>query len=840
MSLTPAQPPSHRAQMPSHKSSPSLNTATQQPSNFLTPPQPGKQKPRQTSPTRPPHEQNSAAPKLQQQGIPASSTAERDSRTRYRTANGAPNIPSSYRDVSPETNTSQSKSLNTRGQQQHSGNPSQRAQPVGLQTVAHVAHVVRPQVVDGSSSSPTSGNSKIIRPQKSLPVMVMGHPGGAVPIFAHGQNSTPTMPKLPANTAPASTAGALLPAFGNSKPHKPKDSPQNHFPVTSNENVPRIPAASSNHSTAAQNTRTRHVPQPNINQGAPINHSLTGSSQAKGLRLVGPEGTHTPSQPRLPTEKPKAIAPPLSTNMRPTPLSNFVFELDASSPQATSAPQTSLPSTFIAELPAGADGSGLIVAELPAEADGSGLMKDQLHHLSHMVVSPPLPENQKHERSPVSPPHDYRPLVRAPQPQGQLLLEAIPPNTRTQSDPFDDLPSVLTIGGQGKRRSPSNSVSEAMSQPNSLGSPPVQKDYQRLRSSSYLTPESNKYTPNPNRVSMYKAYSAPTSPQRQPVTAPAQLRNPPPNMHLPAPQVSNPATHNQVSHVLAPMQHSAPTHFSAPTHNSTSTQVPAPMHRGPTHAQATPQHTAPIHPLFTQGPSPGHAPAPMHQVPIHGPTPGHAPVPMPKQMQQAPQQAPPAASKTGPAVNPLQIIPRHLLPNPLGANPPTPPLPRDISHPKPESHPKRPDSHQDHQEHIVNGAVSATKAVPYTQHRQHSSEEVRYNHSSNNNPRHHPQQFPQHTTNTPQQGQKYPTAEFRHGEFMPPNSTTTTQQHQHQRNISSDSQLSTASHDSAKLAQEYQMDLPEFGNGYRRSAYVTVGRELPRRDGDEETVYDFT
>ncbi|KAF1948886.1 hypothetical protein CC80DRAFT_528745 [Byssothecium circinans] len=839
MSLTPAPPqgrrgasssqpqPLARPQIPSHKSTPALNTAMDRQSNFLTPPLPGKSKSRPAGPANPPTSQNVAPP--QHQRAPQPSSAKRDIRSRYRTPNSAPNTPSASRDVSPEIGANaRPKSMDMRETQKPGANPSYRAHIVGVQNVAHVAQVVKPQVVH-NAPSPTSGQPKGIRPQKSLPAMAVGQPSGNIPVFAHGETA-PAMPRDPPQGSPPA---GLLPAFGSTPPHKRRDSPQEVSQFIPNQSIPRQPVRNSHHPSQMHSSHNAYPhPLHTTSKQAPPLGDQSGPAPAKGLRVVGAEGQYTPPLPPRPEE---LCAPPLPPrthanngqltatigpkNTQFTAATSFVFELDAGTPQATTAPSNPIYTTFI--------------AELPAEADGAGLMKDQAHHLAHMAVSPPLSSShaaphKRYEDSPVSPPaekHQQPPQLQIQiQPQAQPQLQpqpdALPPKLPTQPDPSAPLPSSLTIGGPGKRRSPSNSVSNT---------PPTQQQ-PHLHPQASLAPEVKKYMPNPNRISMYRAYSAPAVPLKEPVTAPAPSQQPsPPNA-------------NGNSNL-----HTAP-----------------PTHHGPdlTHSQA------PVHPIFMQSPPPSqplsaHASSPAHVAALsNNPTPFHRasppqlhnpPLSKPQQ-QQAPTHAPPPdILRAGPAVQPLQKnpIPRHLLPNPLGANPPTPPPAIALT---------EQDSHQGHQERVVvvgAGVVGGAAYATYT-HQQHQQQNNQL--PPQNNPHLHPQQNNQqhqiqhqhyhnaslrsHATQShsqPQASQRaietYEQPQFQPGEFMP----------SHQRNISSDTHASTSSHDSVKLAMEYQLDLPSYGQGYGKfggghgHGRVDVDRYVVKdRDADAETVYDFT
>lgn len=143
------------------------------------------------------------------------------------------------------------------------------------------------------------------------------------------------------------------------------------------------------------------------------------------------------------------------------------------------------------------------------------------------------------------------------------------------------------------------------------------------------------------------------------------------------------------------------------------------------------------------------------------------PVPMERASNFVGRSSPPNILRAGPAVpQPLKVTKASNLPNPLAANPPTP---RTTSHVKHDSHQgSQSDTEPQRASAIVHSAVS--------QH-QHMSYSLR-------------------------------------------------QSSLHQRTISTESNGSTASHDSEKLAQKYQLDLPNFGDGYGAQSSLGEARTM--------------
>jgi hypothetical protein len=152
------------------------------------------------------------------------------------------------------------------------------------------------------------------------------------------------------------------------------------------------------------------------------------------------------------------------------------------------------------------------------------------------------------------------------------------------------------------------------------------------------------------------------------------------------------------------------------------------------------------------------------------------PVPMERASEFVRHVSPPTTLRAG--VNlpqPLNLKKAFQLPNPLASNPPTP---QNASHMK---H----DSHQDHRDISVQAHSAGF-----------------------------PQQQPPQAQayNPPSQSTAPQYIAFSAQHASPPEARR--QSSFHQRNASTESNTSTTSHDSEKLAQEYQLDLPSFREGF--------------------------
>ncbi|CAI6342117.1 unnamed protein product [Periconia digitata] len=642
MSLTPSAG-NDRPQITPHKSSPALNSTFHHSSDLLIPPPPGK--------TRP-NPQNQPPNSSPHQGPHVSSRTDQDTRSRYRTHNSAPNTPIG----SPEATPPQSlrpKSMDPRGsQQQHPrGGSPQRAHVVASQIISQASNNIIAQAANNSASSPTG----VVRSQQSMPTM-SGRPAGSVPNYAYTQSALPPISQTHQNMSQKPAPRGLLPGFSPTQHPRPREGPPN-----SQTNLP------------PSQGRSQAPSMKNI-------HSITPPHGQTVISVHGVNQSHIYHQSHQ--NKPHALSP--SKGLDNT-TSSFVFELDASSAQTVQSPQNNPSSEFIAELPAEMDCSPV------------GVLHDQ-----NSPISPPsenahlasATNTHMNNEYPIRQEQSSQEAQRLPQPPAQesplLVVQAPPPNLRSQSDPLGALPTSLTIGGQGKRRSPTNSVYSSAGQQQSPHQP---KDYERLDSSS-LSPNSSQASSR--RVSAYKAYSASMGPPNHAAPIHPLLQYSPPN---------------QLSSSIAPPN--PPPNTDAPN--------------------LTPSHSQ-------ERSSVGQTPS----ILIAG------------------------------APKPLQITPRNLLPNPLGANPPTPPMTETRHNSRQSDKEYAVDIESlSRDTHLLSPLLSAQQINQYTGH--------------------------------PQQSQSGPL-------YIPPTYDAYTPNHQ--RSVSADSHASSASHDSQKLAQEYQMDLPTYGNGY--------------------------
>ncbi|KAL1593284.1 hypothetical protein SLS60_010892 [Paraconiothyrium brasiliense] len=692
MFLTPA--PSHgqptsataRPTITSHKSAPSLKENMEQQSTLLRPPMHGKAK---TVPGAPPSgavtkTSPNAATNAKQT---PTSEAPRDSRSRYRNSSAPP---SSNRNVSPEAATVR-QAKNTMGRrsdhtQQHSR--IYQAQSINMQNLAPAQ---KPQVV---------------RTKKSL--TRMDGQNQAVPVFAHKPTTTSDTSQVNAQPAPVAT----------SKPSGPKTWPPGAVSKAHSHNS-ALPSATSAQPHVVAHTHPAHKIMAQRNPMMPKSHSAVAEvstvphteysmreTSSKGLAVVGPEGLY--ATPPKSTQQPKKSQPAATAMQNNTQVSsnNFVFELDAASPQVETFAQAALTAGYVAELPAD--------NKIPAQP-----ALQRFDTLIETPVSPPevpahLASMPAYRDSPVSPP-TFTPPASIVQPinPGPLTeaQRAVPvpqaPKLAPSPPAFDSLPPSLAIGFRGPRLSKTESRARALSQSShdSNASATLNK-YQRY----YSPPNSREASPNnasmsapnsrhpsPSRGPVYKAYTPPMTPPMQPKKEPAQFQQPPSIMQ------------NQI---LTP-------------------------------------------PALT----PATRPAPQQG----------APVPMERASAFVSRGSPPAILKVGANVpQSLQSVKIFHLPNPLAANPPTP---RNAAHVKHDSH---------------QGPQSVPQELPA-------------------------KSQPESYAPPPQ------VAPSQYIAFSAQNAALSQPRRQsslHQRNVSTESNTSTTSHDSEKLAQEYRLDLPSFEDGF--------------------------
>lgn len=710
MFLTPApvhgQPTGHAARppVPSHKSAPSLKDIVQQQSDFLKPPMHGRSK------TAPGASFSGLVTKASPNAMASSHTEgvapkpTRESRSRYRTSS-APTTPNASRSSSLEAGTAQPAKDISDHMQHHS--MIYQAQSVNMQ---NLAPATKPHVV---------------QTKKSLPRM-HGHPTSAqaVPVFA---NKTTTTPQENAQTTPAA----------GHKPFETKSRPQDDVLKTQSHNS-ALPSAAGAQPHVVAHTHPAHKIVAQRNSMLPKGHIAVTTtytvshtkdrkteSPSGGLSVVGPEGLHpTPPRPTIQPQnsrQPAAPAAPTMQNKTQETSTNFVFELDAASPQVETFAQA-VPSTkFVAELPADNNPSPQPVLQ-------------KFNAPPETPISPPQGPAHRasvsaYSNSPVSPPTTFVPLADMIQhikplsitesPRTVPALEA--PKLAPSPSVFDSHPPSLMIGFRGPQHS-SNAKPRMRSESQSwIGSnpPAALNKYQRY----YSPPNSREASPNnistsapnsrhasPNRGPVYKAYAPPLTPPIHPKPQSVQLQQLPPTRQI---------------QVLTP----------------------------PAQADAAVS-------LQQQG----------------------APVPMDRASEFVGRVSPPAILRAGANIpQPLKSTKASHLPNPLAANPPTPQNASHVKH----------DSHQEHRTISKNHDVSANRySASVTQ--QHPPQVQAYRPLSQSTA---PQYIAFSTQHAP------PTEPRRQSSL-------------HQRNASTESNTSTTSHDSEKLAQEYQLDLPPFDDGF--------------------------
>lgn len=542
MSITPPPPQlGHRAsnsapgQLPkplllSQKSSPSLNTAARQPSSFLSPPLPGKPKSRPAqSPLNPPAN-NPTGP--QAQLVPIYSTTA-DSRSRYR-AISAPNTPNESPNNNPQiTPVNASRPLSMDSRPPHQQAPNQfysTARGVGVQNGPNFS---RPHMVQIQAHAPMSAQTMGPVSQKSMPNLKPS-PSAIVPVPTHAHNIIPPGPRASHAPTPSSSHAISSAGIAGAQRVQSKSSPQNvpqGSPQRSHNNDrARLPTPSGPSGTKAvpipaqgkaplaaqrieeyrSNATSNSTPSSN-----PI-FAEVSSTQTAGLRLVGPDGLyHPPEKPAQPTRSAPTGAPSQSNGPRvasgpvsrpPIPnQASFAFELDASPAQAK--PRSISPQ------------------ELPTE------LVTSTRPQANVPQPTPVFQNQQYKQSnsnaqiqPVAPP-EFAHLVHnvAPQPQLPVTASTLTPNMQKELLPTDNIPESLMAGGKARQRSPSRSPQRSPQNSPQLSpqpSPNMQVNASKYR---YYSPSSSPNNGNiPSYaapVSEYKAYSGPISP-----LAPGQLQ----------------------------------------------------------------------------------------------------------------------------------------------------------------------------------------------------------------------------------------------------------------------------------------------------------------------------
>ena len=520
----------------SHKSSPALSTGAQPPSKFLSPPKPGKPKSR---PAQPPLNAlaNQATPTgPHAQMVPIYSTTS-DSRSRYR-ATSAPNAPNAGVNKSSQlaapASSSRPMSMDSRGSQQQA-NPGfySTARAVGVQNGPNFS---RPQVVQVQPNAHAAQSAQSMGPalQKSMPNLKPS-PTAQVPLPTSSHKIIPPGPRasyIPPQSASSAIPPASIPGARGMEPKSPP--PQHAFQGTPHGQHVNDRARLSNSSGAFLSKTApvlAHGNMPLSNQRPQQQHNrsvLSGalnsnppsvessSAPAAGLRLVGPEGVYSsPTKANQAKRSPPTGAlsnagnphtasgpvsrPPVSTQ------ATFAFELDASpgQPIARSLPPQELPTNLImSKLMHSSAPQAPSIAQGPQQMQNHTSSKPQLAappefaHLAHDVVPPLSP------------------------PINAVSQSSIPHN---ELFPTDNIPMSLMAGGAARQRSPNRSPHQSPQRtPQHSPQPSQNMQTNASRYTRYFSPSSSpnngQMQPYTAPVSEYKAYSGSASP---PVSATA-------------------------------------------------------------------------------------------------------------------------------------------------------------------------------------------------------------------------------------------------------------------------------------------------------------------------------
>ncbi|KAF2789559.1 hypothetical protein K505DRAFT_420395 [Melanomma pulvis-pyrius CBS 109.77] len=542
MSITPPPPQfGHRAsnsapgQLPkppllSQKSSPSLNTAARHSSSFLSPPLPGKPKSRPAEAPLNPPANNPTGP--QAQLVPIYSTTA-DSRSRYR-AISAPNTSNEGPNKNPQiTAVNASRPLSMDSRTPHQQAPNQfysTSRGVGVQNGPNFS---RPHMVQNQAHAPMSAQTMGPISQKSMPDLKPS-PSATVPIPTHPHNIIPPGPRAshaptPSSShaiTPAGIAGAQRVQSKLSPQNTPQGSPQrshnndsarqpNPSGPSGTKAVP-IPAQGKAPLAAQRIEEYRSNATSNSTPSSILIPAEGSATQTAGLRLVGPDGLYRPPEkPAQPTRSAPTRAPNQSSGPRvasgpvsrpPIPnQTSLAFELDASPAQAK--PRSISPQ------------------ELPTEPVTSTQPQ------ANVPQSTPVSQNQQYKQSnpsaqtqPVAPP-EFAHLVHNVTSQHQLPVttSTLTPNIQNELLPNDNIPESLMAGGKARQRSPSRSPQRSPQNSPQLSpqpSPNMQVNASKYRYYSPSSSPNNGIIPSyAAPVSEYKAYSGPISPP-----APGQLQ----------------------------------------------------------------------------------------------------------------------------------------------------------------------------------------------------------------------------------------------------------------------------------------------------------------------------
>jgi hypothetical protein len=514
----------------SQKPLPAISTEARPSSSFLSPPKTGKPKSRPAQPPLSTPGNQTIGTGLHAQLVPIYSTAP-DSRSRYR-ATSAPDSPNagtnkSFQLAAPASST-RPMSMNPKGPQQQA-NPAfySSARTVGVQNGPNFS---RPQVVQVQSHAHASQSAQPMGPalQKSMPNL-KPPPTAQVPLPTSSHKIIPPGPRnsyIPPQSgsytiAPTSTAGTRN-TQAKSSPHNGlQGAPQGQH-INDRAKLPN--SSSAFQSKGAPILAERNIPPPGQrlqqqNSKSIPNLALTShlpsaevsSAPAVGLRLVGPEGVYTP-----PTKVNQAKRPSPAGAMNNTHKPHTV-------PAPVSGPPVSVQASFAFELDAGPAqqpvARSLSPQELPTNPIMSKTVQSNANQAPSAVQIPKAMKNTSNSQSrPVAPPelaHLAHDVVSPLSPPINVLPQ--PSNSQNELFPTDNIPMSLMAGGAARQRSPSRSPHNSPQRtPQHSPQPSQNMQTNASRYTAYFSPSSSpnngQTQPYAAPLSAYKAYSGPISP----------------------------------------------------------------------------------------------------------------------------------------------------------------------------------------------------------------------------------------------------------------------------------------------------------------------------------------
>jgi hypothetical protein len=511
----------------SQKSSPALSTGTRSSSTFLSPPKPGKPKSRSVQPPLNAVANQPTPTGPHTQLVPIYSTMS-DSRSRDR-ATSAPDAPNAgiqnNSQLAAPASASRPMSMDSRGSQQQT-NPAfySTARAVGVQNGPNFS---RPQVVQVQSNAHASQSAQPMGPglQKSMPNLKPSHTA-QVPLPTSAHKIIPPGPRasyIPAHSGsyavpPAAIAGAGRPQTRSLPQNVLQGAPQGQH-MNDRARLPNSSATvqpKGEPSLAHGNMPLLGQPPQQHNKSV-LNGALNSNPPlAAGLRLVGPEGVYSsPTKANQAKRSPPTGGPSNVQNSHTTsgPVSHppvstqatFAFELDASpaQPVARSLSPQELPTNpIVSKLMQSSE------PQAPPMMQGPQKLHYTANSQSQLVAPPELAHLANDVISPLSPPVNA--ISQFSNPHNELF-------------PTDNIPMSLVAGGAARQRSPSHSPYQSPQRtPQHSPQPSQNMQTNASRYTRYYSPSSSpnngQIQPYTTPVSEYKAYSGPASP---PVSATA-------------------------------------------------------------------------------------------------------------------------------------------------------------------------------------------------------------------------------------------------------------------------------------------------------------------------------